>query len=406
MVKEENYINRSEKSNICVRTECVSSTSVASSASITSSLSPPFGSKCEREIPISCSKEIYEHDSKLIDMLYDVEHLATFAICDHNNKDISSKRDSDRIKSENVGSDTSEEVGSCCESKLVRCLSDVKNKINRDEQEFDGSELENHHDIDIDIDIQNKSHEIRSIKEANEKLVSSPRDALSRLFELEKLSGIWTQRMQIKLINDQLEIIDCESCSTVERYNRNQIEKPEAFNKINDLYNNILLFIVRQDQDIRNNKLEKEHLNKRFNSFKKGEVYIFQCVSRDAQRIVKEIQAWKLSLNKKFIYENKCDMVNDQESKKGSEMVKSLTGDVEGQTNIDNKQISIDHEQEHKTGPTISISSNSKPVITVASKAGSNDIEPLVNVNVRETVQVFNQIAASREKRLVAHKRV
>lgn len=45
-------------------------------------------------------------------------------------------------------------------------------------------------------------------------------------------------------------------------------------------------------------------------------------------------------------------------------------------------------------------SSSDKPVVTVASSAKSTGEQvPIVNVNVKETVQVFNQIAALREKR-------
>lgn len=129
---------------------------------------------------------------------------------------------------------------------------------------------------------------------------TTPKVALQRLFELEKLSGIWTQHMQIELRNDFMLIVDCETDSVVERFNRECVTKPEAFNHYNDIYNNIVVFIIKQEEEKQggSNGPAQSNRNKSKDDGDEGELHIFQCVSHDAQQLVSDILAWKSTHNK------------------------------------------------------------------------------------------------------------
>lgn len=222
-----------------------------------------------------------------------------------------------------------------------------------------------------------------------ESSVENPRAALNRLFELEKLSGIWTQHMQIELKDASLRIIDCESNSTVEKFYQDSITKPEAFNRFNDIYNNILVFIVEYKVDVEKApKLSSSDTVESERSGKNSEIYIFQCVSHEAQQVVEAIEAWR-----------KSKPMDGQVKNDTEESSKTSPTDQE-KSNGKTKSDSRDAKSSRKSNnPANMNASSSKPVITVASKADVSDTKSIVNVNVKETVQVFNQIAALREIR-------
>lgn len=265
--------------------------------------------------------------------------------------------------------------------------------------------------------------------------ITTPKVALRRLFELEKLSGIWTQRMQIELRHDSMLIVDCETNSVVEKFDKTSVTKPEAFNEYNHIYNNIVVFIIRQQQQHIANDKENAHSSKaNANSNKnddddnvddqiEGELHIFQCVSQQAQQLVQDIQDWKSSKLQQQV--RRAATTQQTSSNRHSGSGKQTTSEMAKliiNSGISSKCNNHDDDSDVKTkvapssaaennGSNSKLKSNkqqaatdspraaSKPVVTVASSSSANENVPVVNVNVKETVQVFNQIAALREKR-------
>lgn len=232
---------------------------------------------------------------------------------------------------------------------------------------------------------------------------TTPRVALRKLFELEKLSGIWTQRMQIELRDSLMLIVDCETNCVVEKFHRHCVSQPEAFNHYNDIYNNIVVFIIKQQQV--SSRTDSENEAECSDEPTGGELHIFQCVSHKAQQLVDDIIQWKSSTTS-----------NRPTTGSASSLVMSSSPSGASSSGTD-KDSGSKPEEAQTTNPVPSQSSPSAsctsdnspieasksaqsiPVLTVASSAKACDTVPLVNVNVKETVQVFNQIAALREKR-------
>lgn len=103
---------------------------------------------------------------------------------------------------------------------------------------------------------------------------TNPKQALQRLFAMEKSSGIWTQRMALRVEGSHMLIIDGESDDIVERFPVNMIRSPTAFHQANDIYNNILILTVQHPDE------------------PQGELHIFQCVSQSAIGIAEELNGW------------------------------------------------------------------------------------------------------------------
>lgn len=295
--------------------------------------------------------------------------------------------------------------------------------------------------------------------------VANSRAALERLFELEKLSGIWTQRMQIELRDDLMLVLDCETNSIVERFHRKRVSRPEAFNHYNDIYHNIIVFTIDQksatsssnfkpssattpsDKEKRvSDKVSDSDLDEPTNltdcdsktTTSGGELHIFQCVSHKAKHLVRDILAWKTRDPHCKTPETKPSEPGDAASSTSneSEMLEKSSGgggggsraaelankrtkqsagrasDESRQSARTNKANTNDTTQTtacrfsatsattsgdpSKSAPADEPSA--KPVVTVASSSAASESVPIVNVSVRETVQVFNQIAALREK--------
>lgn len=243
-----------------------------------------------------------------------------------------------------------------------------------------------------------------------------PRVALERLFELEKLSGIWTQRMQIELqSNGLMLILDCETNSIVERFSRARVTKPQSFNQYNDIYNNIIVFLIEPEgeeeqladgdttkhssslatsqQRFRKQQAEHSDDDEEKQNCAGGELHIFQCVSHQAQQLVDDILAWKSSASCETPTTNSTCKV--EESSQESVKLQIATS----------KKFEDNHDavQTLSQPPESSATTMaSKPLVAVVASGGGapngGDNVPIVNVNVKETVQVFNQIAALREK--------
>ncbi|XP_023231843.1 epidermal growth factor receptor kinase substrate 8-like protein 2 [Centruroides sculpturatus] len=106
----------------------------------------------------------------------------------------------------------------------------------------------------------------------------APKDGLRRLLQMEKSSGIWTQKMQMRLERNWVIIIDYENGDIVERFPMSLISDPTACTSDGrrELYNNILIFIVREDPKSKNHN--------------PSEMHIFQCAQVSAQDVVDEIK--------------------------------------------------------------------------------------------------------------------
>lgn len=283
---------------------------------------------------------------------------------------------------------------------------------------------------------------------------TTPKIALQKLFELEKLSGIWTQRMQIELREGYMLIVDCETSSVVEKFDQDCVTEPEAFNHYNDIYNNIVVFIIQQQidpesetnyrsQNNNNSKnstsdkitretsitSSKENNQKPVYCNEDGELHVFQCVSHEAQQLVSDILAWKSqtikspSTSKEHKQRNTSGKSTANMSKSSVEKLaatnnkKTANNDHHSSTTTTTSSSSSSSSSSKTTTDQINVTKNSpspatangsstngesgygKPVVTVASCASASGSLPIANVNVKETVQVFNQIAALREKR-------
>ncbi|CAK9297400.1 unnamed protein product [Gordionus sp. m RMFG-2023] len=108
-----------------------------------------------------------------------------------------------------------------------------------------------------------------------------PLDAVNKLRLLEKSSGIWTQRMKIKLDKKDLHICSFEDAISIERFPLSKVLEPTAVitEDPNEIYNNILMFTVLQESKKKLNPL--------------SEIHLFQCISVSAQEIVDEINRLK-----------------------------------------------------------------------------------------------------------------
>ncbi|GFT33418.1 epidermal growth factor receptor kinase substrate 8 [Nephila pilipes] len=106
----------------------------------------------------------------------------------------------------------------------------------------------------------------------------SPKDGLRRLLQMEKTNGIWTQKMQMKLDKNWVLILDYEDGDVVEKFPMNLISDPTAYTSEDprELYNNILIFIVREDPKNKNPN--------------QSEMHIFQCSRVYAQDVVDEMK--------------------------------------------------------------------------------------------------------------------
>ncbi|XP_054715362.1 epidermal growth factor receptor kinase substrate 8-like [Uloborus diversus] len=106
----------------------------------------------------------------------------------------------------------------------------------------------------------------------------SPKDGLRRLLQMEKSNGIWTQKMQMKLDKNWVLILDYEDGDVVEKFPMNLISDPTAYTSDDprELYNNILIFIVREDPKSK--------------SPNQSEMHIFQCARVYAQDVVDEMK--------------------------------------------------------------------------------------------------------------------
>ena len=106
--------------------------------------------------------------------------------------------------------------------------------------------------------------------------VMYPADGMRRLLQMEKASGIWTQKMVLRLDRDWMTIADFENGEVVERFPLVLIHEPTAFTSKDpkDLYNNIFIFVVGEDPVHRD----------------PPEMHIFQCVGVSSEIVVEDLK--------------------------------------------------------------------------------------------------------------------
>ena len=115
-----------------------------------------------------------------------------------------------------------------------------------------------------------------TVSQQNE--VFYPEDGMRRLLHLEKTSGIWTQKMMLRLDQEWVTIQDFENGQVIERFPLNLIVKPTAFTSVDpkDLYSNIFIFVVG-----------KHPLNR-----DPPEMHIFQCVGVSSELVAEQMKMY------------------------------------------------------------------------------------------------------------------
>jgi len=113
-----------------------------------------------------------------------------------------------------------------------------------------------------------------AVSQQNE--VVYPADGMRRLLQMEKASGIWTQKMLLRLDAGWVTIVDFENGEIVERFPMILIHEPTAFTSKDpkDLYNNIFIFVVGEDP---------VHHDP-------PEMHIFQCVGISSEAVVEDLK--------------------------------------------------------------------------------------------------------------------
>ncbi|XP_053967726.1 epidermal growth factor receptor kinase substrate 8 [Anastrepha ludens] len=139
-----------------------------------------------------------------------------------------------------------------------------------------------------------------------------PADGMRRLLQLEKTTGIWSQKMQLCLDHQWVLIMDYETGNIIERFPASLIQEPTAFTSTDtmELYNNILVFIVTGGNGSR------------------SEMHIFQSQSVSAVHLVEDLKSLR---NGKMVTQHREDLLQQQEtqqyqlSQKSSGLYKPLS---------------------------------------------------------------------------------
>lgn len=116
--------------------------------------------------------------------------------------------------------------------------------------EYSGDERDSRNGDDQTSDISDKPiylvEHLATFTVNKESEIIYPTDGMRKLLQLEKTTGIWSQKMQLCLDRQWVLIIDYETGSVIERFASTQIQEPTAFTSQDpmEIYNNILVFIV------------------------------------------------------------------------------------------------------------------------------------------------------------------
>uniref|UniRef100_A0A0P4VXZ2 SH3 domain-containing protein n=1 Tax=Scylla olivacea TaxID=85551 RepID=A0A0P4VXZ2_SCYOL len=105
-----------------------------------------------------------------------------------------------------------------------------------------------------------------------------PADGMRRLLHMEKTSGIWTQKMTLRLDKKWVYIQSHENGDVVEKFPMELIREPTAFTSEDpkEMYNNIFIFVVAEDP-------KRNYQNP-------TEMHIFQCLRISAKDVVEDMK--------------------------------------------------------------------------------------------------------------------
>lgn len=108
-----------------------------------------------------------------------------------------------------------------------------------------------------------------------------PADGMRRLLAMEKTSGIWTQKMLMRLDRKMVNIMDHENKEVVERFPIHLVREPTAFTSSDpkEMYNNIVIYIVGHGAEDA--------------GLSPNEMHIFQCVNVSARDVVEDLKSFK-----------------------------------------------------------------------------------------------------------------
>lgn len=167
-------------------------------------------------------------------------------------------------------------------------------------------------------------------------------------------------------------IQDGETNDVVERFPVAIVQQPTSFNDQNDIYNNILIFTIQmpnespgrqgaegggEDKCFPWNVCQVFHIDSFPFALFAGELHIFQCVSHEAVNVVDDIYQWMRHYG----------------------VVSNGSNGTKG-------------------GPVTGSAGSSSASGSSSTTTGDKSLTSPSNINVKEAVTVFNQIAAQREK--------
>jgi len=106
-----------------------------------------------------------------------------------------------------------------------------------------------------------------------------PGDGMRRLLHMEKTTGIWTQRMLLRLDRRYVSILSHENEVVVERFPLSLVRNPTAFTSEDpkEIYDNIFIFVADRDPS---------------GAFTENtEMHIFQCMEDSAKAVVEDMKS-------------------------------------------------------------------------------------------------------------------
>ncbi|XP_075151468.1 arouser [Haematobia irritans] len=167
-----------------------------------------------------------------------------------------------------------------------------------------------------------------------------PMDGMRRLLQMEKNTGIWSQKMRLCLDNGHVLITDYETGDLIEKFPSYLVECPTAFTSddVLELYNNVLVFIVSAA------------------SGAQSEMHIFQSQSISAVDLVQEIKSLQNNdlQSKSPAISSKYQAVSHSSAKKNTNMdfYKHHHEEHRYHNSTEKGNIHVDHiDYEHKEFP-------------------------------------------------------
>lgn len=109
--------------------------------------------------------------------------------------------------------------------------------------------------------------------------VVSPSDGMRRLLQLEKNSGVWTQKMLLRLDRTWVNVLNYENGEVIEKFPLTLIHEATAFTSSSPVnrYNNIFVIVVQDDPVHR----------------EPAQLHIFNCVGVSAEVVVENLKMYK-----------------------------------------------------------------------------------------------------------------